>query len=76
METLGIFGSYVRGEQTSKSDLDMIIEYSPDAHPTLFQLLELEEFLSEKVGIKVDLGTKRSLKPHIGENILQEVIYV
>ena len=76
METLGIFGSYVRGEQTKKSDLDMIIEFSTDAHVGLFGLLELEEFLTRKLGVKVDLGTKKSLKPHIGECILQEVTYV
>ena len=76
VETIGVFGSYSRGEQTKKSDLDMLVEFSPDAHIGLFQLLELEEFLSRELGVKVDLGTKKSLKPHIGEHILQEVVYI
>jgi predicted nucleotidyltransferase len=76
VETIGIFGSYCRGEQTEKSDLDILIEYSAGARGGLFKLLELEEFLTNKLGVKADLGTKKSLKPHIGECILQEVVYV
>ena len=76
VETIGIFGSYVRGEQTKKSDLDMIVEYSPAARVGLFKLLELEEFLTQKLGVKVDLGTKQSLKPHIRDRVLQEVVYI
>jgi hypothetical protein len=76
VETIGVFGSYCRGEQTKKSDLDILIEYSTDTHPGLFELLELENFLTDKLGVKVDLGTKRSLKPHIGERILDEVIMI
>jgi uncharacterized protein len=76
VETLDIFGSHCRGEQTKKSDLDIIVEYFPDAHPGLFELLELENFLADALGVKVDLGTKASLKSHIRERGLQEVIYI
>jgi len=76
VQTLGIFGSYCRGEQTHKSDLDIVVEYFPEAHPGMFKLLELENFLADNLGVKVDLGTKESLKPHIAERVLQEVIYV
>jgi len=76
VETLGIFGSYVRGEQTEKSDLDILIEYDADASVGFFQLLELENYLTDHLGVKVDLGTKRSLKPHIREYILKETIYI
>ena len=76
VQTLGIFGSYCRGEQTRKSDLDIIVEYFPDAHPGMFKLLELENFLAHTLGVKVDLGTKTSLKPHIRERVLQEAVYV
>jgi len=75
VQTVGIFGSYCRGEQTRKSDLDIVVEYFPEAHPGLFKLLELENFLADALGVKVDLGTKKSLKPHIGKRIQEEVIY-
>lgn len=72
IKSLGIFGSYVRGEQKKKSDLDLLVEFSKT--PGLFEYIELEDELSEIVGIKVDLVTKNSLKPNIGKYILREVI--
>jgi predicted nucleotidyltransferase len=76
VETIGIFGSYTRGEQTKKSDIDILVTLAKDAHIGLFEFLDLEEFLTKKLGVKVDLGTKASLKPHIGKRILEEVIMV
>lgn len=74
VENLGIFGSMVRGEVRPKSDLDMLVEFSKA--PGLFKFIELEEFLSRVVGRKVDLVTKRALKPTISEDVLQDVLYV
>lgn len=71
---LGVFGSYVRGEQTADSDLDILIE-RPEGL-SLFQLLELGDRLSDELGIKVDLVTKQGLKPKVKERVLAEVIYV
>ncbi|MES1025484.1 nucleotidyltransferase family protein [Gloeocapsa sp. BRSZ] len=71
---LGIFGSYAREEQTIDSDLDILIDY--DKAPTLFQLVELRDYLSEQVGLKVDLVTKNGLKPRIQARVLSEVVYV
>jgi predicted nucleotidyltransferase len=76
VETIGVFGSYTRGEQTKKSDIDILVTLSKDAHVGLFEFMDLEEFLTKKLGVKVDLGTKASLKPHIGKRILEEVIMV
>jgi predicted nucleotidyltransferase len=76
VETIGFFGSYLRGEQTRKSDVDVLVEFSKDAPVGFFKFLELEEFLTQKLGVKVDLVSKKALKPHIGERILEEVIYV
>lgn len=73
---LGIFGSYVRGEQTETSDLDVLVEFEPEARFGLFKFCELENDLGDTLGLKVDLVMKTSLKPHIGERILQEVIYL
>ncbi|WP_416670063.1 nucleotidyltransferase family protein [Egbenema bharatensis] len=73
---LGIFGSYVRGEQTEDSDVDVLVEFDPTFRFGLFTFCELEKQLSEVLGKKVDLVMKDALKPHIGERILQEVVYL
>ena len=71
---IGIFGSYVRGEQREDSDLDILIELERPARISLIDLVELELYLSELLGIKVDLAIKKNLRPRIGERILQETI--
>jgi len=76
VKTIGVFGSYVRGEQKHGSDMDVLVEFCEDAEIGFFKFLDLEEFLSLKLGVKVDLVTKGALKPYIGERILQEVVMV
>lgn len=71
---LGIFGSYVRGEQTEKSDVDVLIDY--EKAPTLFKLVELRSYLNELMGMEVDVVTKKGLKPRIRERVLSEVVYL
>jgi uncharacterized protein len=71
LETLGVFGSFVRGEQQSKSDLDMLVTFIDP--PGLFKYIELENYLSAALGVKVDLVMKDALKPAIGKRILKDV---
>jgi len=71
---LGIFGSYVRGEQKEDSDLDVLVEFSKT--PDLFEFIGLKQDLSDMLGVKVDLVMKNALKPRIGERILEEVVQV
>ena len=71
---IGLFGSYVRNEQKEGSDVDILVEF--EETPTLLEFIELENFLTELLGVKVDLVMKRALKPSIKENVLKEVIYV
>jgi len=73
---IGIFGSYIRGEQKGKSDLDILIEFEGDAKLSLLDVVGLEIELSDLLGVKVDLVEKKSLKPYIGQYILREVIYI
>ena len=73
VKEIGIFGSYVRGEQKKGSDMDILVEFKETIG--LFQFIELEEHLEKLLGIKVDLVSKKALKPRIGENIMKEVIY-
>jgi predicted nucleotidyltransferase len=73
---LGIFGSFVRGEQTENSDVDVLVEFEPSARFGLLTFCQLENDLSEVLQRKVDLVMKDGLKPRLGERILQEVIYL
>ena len=74
VKEIGIFGSYIKNEQTKKSDLDILVEFKRSID--FFDFLEFEEYLADLLGIKVDLVMKKALKPNIGRNILKEVIYV
>ena len=76
VEIIGVFGSFVRGEQTKKSDVDVLVEFKKDAHIGFLRYVELEIFLSEQLGVKVDLVAKGGLKPSLKERILSEVVYV
>ncbi|MGF1496083.1 MAG: nucleotidyltransferase family protein [Elainellaceae cyanobacterium] len=71
---LGVFGSYVRQEQTETSDVDVLVEFSET--PSLLKFVNLENYLSDSLGVKVDLVHKAGLKPRIGERILAEVVYL
>ncbi len=74
VKNLEVFGSYIRGEQRKGSDLDILVEF----HQTidLFKYIELENFLSKKIGVKVDLVMKDTLKPRIRDRILKEAVPV
>lgn len=74
VKSLLVFGSYVRGRQKKKSDLDILVEFLEP--PTFFEFLALERYLSELLGIKVDLVMKEALKPAIGKHVLAEAIAV
>jgi len=76
VKEIGIFGSYVKGEQREVSDLDILVEFEEDAKLSLLDVVGLEIELSDLLGVKVDLVEKKNLKPYIGQRILREVIYV
>lgn len=72
---IGLFGSYVREEQTEKSDIDILLEFEPekenfDNYMSVYDILE-NLFRNEKV----EIVTKNGLSPYIGPHILKEVIY-
>lgn len=74
VKSIGVFGSVARADNANASDVDILVEFSQPIG--FFKFIELEEFLSRIIGKKVDLVTKRALKPAIKEEILQEVVYV
>jgi len=74
VKEIGLFGSFARAEATPESDIDVLVEFGRPIG--FFKFLELEELLTERLGHKVDLVSKKALKPHIGASILQEVVTV
>jgi predicted nucleotidyltransferase len=74
-EIIGIFGSYVRGEQKKKSDLDVLVKF--DARATLFEFVGLSLFLEEKLGIKkVDVVPFDEVREEIRDRIFKEAVYL
>ena len=74
VKTLGVFGSYVRGEATKNSDLDVLVEF--DGELTFRNYMDLKFFLEDLFKRKVDLVIKEDIKPKIREQILGETVYV
>jgi predicted nucleotidyltransferase len=74
IESLGLFGSYVREEQGPDSDLDMLVTFYKV--PSLLRFVALENELSDLLGVKVDLVMRDALKPRLGRRILEEVIEI
>jgi predicted nucleotidyltransferase len=74
VKSLLLFGSFVQGRQRKRSDLDILVEFNEP--PSFFEFLALERYLSDLVGIKVDLVMKEALKPAIGKHILAEAVPV
>lgn len=72
---IAVFGSYARNEQRKKSDIDLIVEFSP--RKSLLELVRIERELSEETGKKIDLLTEKSISPFLIDSIKKEmeVIY-
>ncbi len=76
VETIGVFGSYSRGEQKSKSDIDILVTFVEPNDIDLIDFIALKQFLRRKLKVKVDLVKKSVLKPIIKDKILEETIYI
>jgi len=70
VESFALFGSHVRGEQRSDSDIDILVRFEDP--PGLLAFIELERTLSDLLGQPVDLVTQNALKPRIGDRVRQE----
>lgn len=76
VEEVGVFGSYVRGEQKETSDVDILVSLRQGHSVGLIKFCGLKEFLSDILGIEVDLITKKGIKPALKKYILSEVVYL
>ncbi|MDJ0511152.1 MAG: nucleotidyltransferase family protein [Crocosphaera sp.] len=74
VKTLGVFGSFVRGEATENSDLDLLVEFQGDV--TFDNYMDLKFLLEDLFKRKIDLVIKEDIKPQIRERILEETVYV
>ena len=72
---LGLFGSFVRNQHDTESDVDVLVEFDPN-RKTFDNFMELSFFLEEKLERHVEIVTTESLSPYIGPHILAEVEYV
>ncbi len=71
---IGIFGSYIRGEQKKESDIDILVEFSEPI--SLLDLIAAENYIADLVGRKVDLVPREDIRPELKQVILEEVVYI
>jgi len=74
IKSLELFGSFARGENNPKSDIDILVEFYKS--PDLLEFIAIEEYLTQKLQRKVDLVIKRKLKEQLKEQILKEAIAI
>lgn len=76
IRNIGLFGSYIRDEQSTNSDIDLLLDFVPDKEnfDNLMAACDYFEKLFSKE--KIDIVTKNGLSPYIGPSILNEVVYV
>ena len=72
VEEIGIFGSYVHGDQAESSDIDLLVEFS---EPIGWEIIDLKEELEKLLNRPVDLVTKDALKPRLKTQIMKDVVY-
>lgn len=74
IKEVGIFGSCVRGEQTEKSDVDILVDFYE--LPDVFDLLKLERSLRRLLRCKVDVVRKQAIRKELRDRILSEVVNI
>jgi predicted nucleotidyltransferase len=72
---LYIFGSYAREEAQEQSDLDILVDFEPEAKIGLFEFARLRRRLSEYLGREVDLVTRDAIRPEMRDEILREAVH-
>lgn len=74
VNTIGLFGSYSRGEQNMESDVDLFVRFERPIG--FFKFIALENHLSEALGLKTELVTEDAIKPVIKPSVMRDVVYV
>lgn len=76
VDALWVFGSVARGDARPDSDIDLLIDFAPDAEPSLLTLSSLQLDLADALGRPVDLGERRALNPRVAEAAEREMVRV
>jgi hypothetical protein len=76
IETIDIFGSYAREEQTCRSDLDILVTYSETEPVSLLTVAALRRYLRRKLHVKVDVVSKEFLNENIKDRVLREAVAI
>lgn len=74
VHSLAVFGSVARDEATTDSDVDILIDLEPPI--TFDRYMDVKFYLEEKLGNRVDLVTRKALKPQVRESVEKELIFV
>lgn len=74
VKEIGVFGSYAKGEQRGKSDIDILVDF--DKMPDVFLLIDLEDYLKKLLKKKVDLVRKKAIRTELRDAVLNEVVYI
>ena len=72
---IGLFGSYARGDQNNKSDLDLLVEFEENTQDLYELKIEIKDFFKTHLGLNVDICREKYIKPRIKKAILKEAIY-
>jgi len=72
---IALFGSLARGEATSASDIDILVDLQPDAPIGVFEYVSLTQFIEDLFPVRVDVANLARLKPHVRPNAEQEAVY-
>ena len=73
---MAIFGSFIRGEENRRSDIDIAIEFTDKSRKNLFDLIHIEDELEKVFRRKVDLGIFSAINPHIIEDVKKEIMVI
>lgn len=76
LQTLGVYGSYSRGEETTNSDLDIVYETLPNTYLTLHNFLSLQQDLNQITQLKIDLVNKKYMNDVVWLTAQKDVVYV
>ncbi len=72
---IGLFGSYARGDQNAKSDIDLLVEFEENTQNLYDLKLDLKDFFRIQLGMEVDICREKYIKPRIRSSILKETVY-
>ena len=72
---IGLFGSYARGEQNLKSDVDLLVEFEENTQDLYELKIQLKKYFRKNLGIEVDICREKYIKPRIKNSILKETVY-